>query len=80
MLYHVSMKFMSNKTIAIATLGSWVLILVISLINTMLYGSPPADSILPQLLAAFIGWFAFIVTILAVIKLYQSPENGGGMM
>ena len=74
------MKFMSNKTVAIATLVSWGFILVISMVNGFLYGSPPVDSVLPPILAALIGWFAFIVTIYAVVKLYQSPENGGSEM
>ena len=71
------MKNISNKTVALTTLGSWALILVISLINGFMYGSPPVNSILPPLLAALIGWFAFIVTILAVVKLLLTPDNSG---
>lgn len=80
MFYYIDMNYVSNKTIAIATLGSWLLIMAISLVNTLLYGSPPADSILHPFVAAFIGWFAFIVTIVAVIKLFQAPEPNAGMM
>lgn len=75
MYYDCGMQNISNKTVALITLGSWGLILVISLINGYLYGSPPVDSILPPLVAALIGWFAFIVTIFAVIKLYLAPDN-----
>jgi hypothetical protein len=71
------MRNISNKLVALITLGSWVLILVISLINGFLYGSPPVDSILPPLIAALIGWFAFIMTIFAVIKLYVAGDRGG---
>lgn len=73
------MRNISNKLVAVITLSSWALILVISLINGFLYGSPPVDSILPPLVAALIGWFAFIVTIFAVIKLYMADDQGGGM-
>lgn len=73
------MRNISNKAVALTTLGSWALILIISLINGFLYGSPPVDSILPPLVAALIGWFAFIVTIFAVIKLYMAGDQGGSM-
>jgi len=72
------MKNISNKVVALTALGSWGLILVISLLNGFLYGSPPIDSVLPPLLAALIGWFAFIATIVAVVKLYLTPDNNGG--
>lgn len=69
------MKHIPNKIVAIVTMASWALILFISLINGFLYGSPPVDSILPPIAAALIGWFAFIVTIAAVIKLYLTPDH-----
>ena len=70
------MRKISNKTVALVTLGSWALILVISIINGFLYGSPPVSSILPPIVAALIGWFAFFVTIFAVIKLYMTNDQG----
>jgi hypothetical protein len=69
------MKNISNKVVALTALGSWGLILIISLVNGFLYGSPPIDSVLPPLLAALIGWFALIVTIGAVVKLYFTPDS-----
>jgi len=77
MYYHSGMRHIPNKLVAIATLGSWALILVISLVNGFMYGSPPVDSILPPVVAALIGWFAFVVTIFAVVKLYLSSDVGG---
>lgn len=76
MYYHSGMRHIPNKLIAIATLGSWALILVVSLVNGFMYGSPPVDSILPPVVAALIGWFAFVVTIFAVIKLYVTSDAG----
>lgn len=76
MYYHSGMRHIPNKLVAVATLGSWALILVISLVNGFMYGSPPVDSILPPVVAALIGWFAFVVTIFAVIKLYLSSDAG----
>jgi len=69
------MKNISNKVVALTALGSWGLILIISLVNGFLYGSPPIDSVLPPLLAALIGWFALIVTIGAVVKLYFTLDS-----
>ena len=69
------MKNISNKVVASTTMVSWGLILVISVINGFLYGSPPTDSILPPIIAMLIGWFAFIVTIFAVIKLYMADDG-----
>lgn len=75
MYYHSDMKNIPNKIIALVTMASWALILVISLINGFLYGSPPIDSILPPIAAALIGWFAFIITIAAVVKLYLTSNT-----
>ncbi len=76
MYYHSGMRHIPNKLVAIATLCSWALIIVVSLINGFMYGSPPVDSILPPVAAALIGWFAFVVTIFSVIKLYMSSDAG----
>lgn len=71
------MKKISNKVIALVTLASWGVILVISLINGFLYGAPPVDTIVPPMVAALIGWFAFLITMYAVIRLLKAPDSYG---
>lgn len=78
------MKNIPNKVVALVTLGAWSFILLVSLINGFMYGSPPIDNVLPPIVAALFGWFAFIITIYAVIRLLKAPDssigqNGGGM-
>ena len=83
MYYHSGMKNISNKVVALVTVLSWVVILIISLINGFLYGSPPTATIVPPIISALIGWFSFAVTMFAVYRLYKSPDNnsfGGGQM
>ncbi len=77
--YHIVMSKISNKVVALTTLGLWVLILVISIVNGMLYGSPPVDSILPPIVASIIGWISFIVTVYAVFRLYKSGGGSGDL-